>query len=67
VVIGTLRTPLEGLPRVLISGHPVNSNLGNPGDAVEHVRLVQAAIDLLRSAAEPTLCDLRSERVPART
>jgi len=36
-------------------------NLGNPGDTAEHIRLVRAALDLLRNATQPTLLDLREQ------
>jgi len=55
VVLGTLRTPLCGLPRAVVSGHALNRNLGEPGDVREHRRLVEDALDLLRIASEPSL------------
>jgi hypothetical protein len=60
VVVGTMRVPLQGLPRVLITGHHRGLNFGAPKDSDEHIRIARAAVKLLMEAHEPTLHDLSS-------
>ena len=57
-MVGNLRAPLEGLPRVVIARHERGKTFGDPGDLAEHERVARAAIELLRGATEPTLLDL---------
>ncbi|MFN2461942.1 MAG: hypothetical protein ABR591_14890 [Candidatus Velthaea sp.] len=56
VVAGTMRTPLDGLPRVLITRYARGQNFGPPGDTAEHAELARAALALF-DATEPALLD----------
>jgi hypothetical protein len=58
-----LRTPLKGLPRVLISRYERGRNFGAPNDASEHRALVREALSLF-DVTEPTLID-HKERAAA--
>lgn len=46
VVVGTMRTPLAGLPRVLITRHDRGRNFGAPGDETERGAIVREALAL---------------------
>jgi len=58
-----MRTPLKGLPRVLISRYDRGRNFGAPGDTHEHRAIAREALALF-DVTEPTLID-HKERVPA--
>lgn len=60
VCVGTMRKPLEALPRVIVSRYPRARNFGEVGDAAEHRRIAEAALALLHSASEPALRELRA-------
>ena len=64
VVVGTMRAPLAGLPRVLITRYDRGRNFGEPNDAVEHEAISREALALF-DATEPTLID-HKERAAAR-
>jgi len=63
VVVGTMRTPLKGLPRILISRYDRGRNFGAASDATEHRALAREALSLF-DALEPTLID-HKERATA--
>lgn len=54
VVVGTLRSPLAGLPRVLITRYERGQNFGAPGDGAEHIAIAREALGLF-DATEPVL------------
>ena len=59
VIAGTMRAPLAGMPRVLITGFDRGNNFGPPGDEATHAALVTDALELF-TAAEPTVLSRRS-------
>ena len=63
VVVGTMRAPLKGLPRVLISRYDRGRNFGAPHDTSEHEALVREALALF-DVTGPTLVD-HKERAAA--
>ncbi|GAC1419413.1 MAG: hypothetical protein NVSMB5_11300 [Candidatus Velthaea sp.] len=60
VVVGTMRAPLAGLPRVLITKYHRGMNFGAAGDAAEHEAIAREALALF-DAHERVL----TEHVPA--
>ncbi len=54
VVVGTMRSTLGDLPRVLITRHPRGENFGPPGDESERAAIVREALDLFE-VSEATL------------
>lgn len=54
VVVRSFRHVAEemGLPRTLVTRHPMGRPLGPPGDHETHKRVVGAALDLLDTATE---------------
>ncbi|MBC5810873.1 MAG: hypothetical protein GIW95_08505 [Candidatus Eremiobacteraeota bacterium] len=46
VVVGTMRSTLGDLPRVLITRHPRGLNFGPPGDERERAAIVREALEL---------------------
>lgn len=63
VVVGTMRAPLKGLPRIVISRYDRGRNFGAANDATEHRALAREALSLF-AATEPTLID-HKERAAA--
>jgi hypothetical protein len=59
VVVGTMRTPLAGLPRVLITRYDRGRNFGEAGDAAEHLTIAREALALF-DVTQPTLVDHKS-------
>ena len=56
---------LMGLPRALVTRHPMGRPLGAPGDAERQRSVVRRAIELL-TAPEPTIVELPDPFRPGR-